>query len=255
MRHSRLAQASERNQDHHPGSGFTLLEVLVAISIFAIIGLSAHQMLGSVIATQVKVRTTNEAFTEVVRALGVIERDVSQLVYRSIRDEYGEPRPPMIIGGDEQIAMEFTRTGWNNPLGLPRSDLQRVLYRLNDDTLERVFWLVLDRAEDSEPVVQRLAHDVRDFRVQLIDPEDERVDLWPGFEDTSQFAPAGVEILLETGSMGTFTRIYSLVEATDGAGDVSGGEGPDENEADDEDSDSDDDPGEDDALDLASDSE
>ncbi len=221
--------------------GFTLLEVLVAISIFAIVGLSAHQLLRSVIDTQVKVRSSNEAFAEVARALGTIERDVNQIVYRSVRDEYGETRPPLIVGGEDQIAIEFTRTGWNNPLGLPRSEMQRVLYRLNDETLERVFWLVLDRAEDSEPVIQTLASGVRNFSVLLIDGEDERVDLWPGYEDTGTGPPApkGLEILLEIGSMGTITRIYSLPDDPEGSDQV--GDSGEDNVLADDDSTSDDD--------------
>ena len=51
--------------------GFTLLEVLVATSIFAIISLVSTQLLRSVIKTESIVNLSNKSINGVVRALNV----------------------------------------------------------------------------------------------------------------------------------------------------------------------------------------
>ena len=70
--------------------GFTLLEVLVAISIFAIIGLGANQMLRTVINTHDHTQASIKLYSEFSHAMAVMERDLSQAVPRGIRDEFGD---------------------------------------------------------------------------------------------------------------------------------------------------------------------
>jgi general secretion pathway protein J len=190
--------------------GFTLLEVLVAISIFAIIGLGANTMLRTVIDTQSRVKTDNEAFSGLSRALAMIERDLSHAVARGVRDEYGEPLAALMIGED-LYALEFTRAGWNNPARHPRSELQRVAYQVEDEILYRYFWLVLDRAEDSEPQRQLLLRDVQSFRVNAMDLEGETDDSWPPLDANTVFPPA-IEISLEAVSTGEIRRVYGLTD-------------------------------------------
>ena len=104
--------------------GFTLLEVLVATSIFAIISLVSTQLLRSVIKTESIVNLSNKSINGVVRALNVIYRDVSQLAPRNIRDEYGDVSGALIVGQGDYI-LELSRSGWNNPALHSRSELQR----------------------------------------------------------------------------------------------------------------------------------
>ena len=214
-------------------SGFTLLEVMFAVSIFALIGLGAYQLLRTVIDTQARVNVNNETITRLSRVFNVIEGDLSQVVQRGIRDEYGDSLPPLMVGDGTSTSgfsqtvdtgtpiIEFTRTGWNNPMQFPRSDMQRVTYRLQDvdeqmqdvdeqkKVLQRIFWLVLDRVPESEPVIQTLLHDVVDFRVYVLDYEGEQYSLWPD-QDSTDIMPRALEIILETKSLGEIRRIYAL---------------------------------------------
>ncbi|MCY4531463.1 MAG: type II secretion system minor pseudopilin GspJ [Gammaproteobacteria bacterium] len=206
--------------------GFTLLEVMFAVSIFAFIGLGAYQLLSTIIDTQARVGASNETITRLSRVFNVIEGDLLQVVQRGIRDEYGDRMPPLMVGdgtstfGFSQIEdigtpiLEFTRTGWNNPMQFPRSDMQRVAYRLQDDDeqkriLQRIFWLVLDRVPESDPVIQTLLNDVVDFRVYVLDYDGEQHSLWPA-HDTTGITPRALEIFLETKTLGEIRRIYVL---------------------------------------------
>lgn len=190
--------------------GFTLLEVLVAISIFAIIGLSANQMLRSIIDTQSRVRAGNETFASISRTLTVIHRDLTQVIPRGIRDRYGEPMGPLVIGQGPYV-LEFTRTGWNNPARHQRSEVQRVAYGVEDDTLYRYFWLVLDRAEDSEPRSQILLRNIEGFSASVVDPEGETADAWPEL-DSNQVLPPGLEITIDVEPIGQIRRVYAMTD-------------------------------------------
>ena len=142
--------------------GFTLLEVLIAMSIFAIIGLASYRVLNVVILSQSQVSVHDEKIRTLERAMHIISADFEQLANRPVRDNYADTLAALIAPHDN-YAIEFTRQGWRNPLQLPRSQLQRVAYELgsiaNDSDeagthLLRHYWTVLDRAQDSEPRTQ-----------------------------------------------------------------------------------------------------
>ncbi len=189
-------------------TGFTLIEVLVAMAIFAVLGVSAHQMLRTMIDTHQATRSSSAAYGGLVRTFTLLDRDFSQLVQRPVRDEYGETLQALQVGGG-QYDVEFTRTGWNNPAQLSRSSLQRVAYSVEDEKLSRHFWLVLDRAEDSEPISQVLLDEVSGFTVNLLDDEGDTVDVWPVREDQPGL-PGAVEVTIETTYLGTIRKVFTL---------------------------------------------
>ncbi len=207
--------------------GFTLLEVLVAISIFAVIGLGANKMLRTIIETHEITSARNESIVSLARVFTTFERDFTQIVPRGIRDEYGEVMEPLLVGTG-RYPVELTRTGWNNPAHLKRSNLQRVAYELDDKVLTRHFWLVVDRAQDSRPISQEILPDVEDFRITLLDLEGKGKTNWPDF-DSDTALPQAVEVILETKQMGEIRRVYALastaqaIQHGDADGDSPGG--------------------------------
>ena len=164
--------------------GFTLIEVMVSIVIFAWIGLAAYQILDQVILAQEQNQRVSRAMASSQRALWQIGKDFRQIVNRPILDEFGQ-QTLALDPGDSDYLIQFTRTGWSNPLQWPRSDLQRVAYRIdshpdsqdsespyfNDDKLYlvRSYWNVLDRTSESERIDQVLIADVLDFYVRFWD--------------------------------------------------------------------------------------
>lgn len=217
--------------------GFTLLELLVAMSIFSVLGLGSYQLLQTVGVTHDKVRETAATYTELNLAMATLQRDFNQFVYRPVRDGYGEPLAPILFGEDD-YAVEFTRAGWSNPAGRPRSRLQRVAYRVDYDseTLIRSFWTVLDRAEDSEPVEQVLLNGVTDFMVTgFVADSVDTPGLDEALDDTAASIPVGVEVVIAREDFGEIKRIFQLVDpfqvsSTGGPGDETGDMEGDEGE-------------------------
>ena len=76
--------------------GFTLLEVLIAIAIFALLGLGSYRMLHSVLNTDEATRRHELQLREVVRAFAVLEQDLAQVGARPVRDGYADLRPALL---------------------------------------------------------------------------------------------------------------------------------------------------------------
>lgn len=191
--------------------GFTLLEVLIALSIFALIGLGTNQVLSTIINTRDVTEFQTEQFIKLQRALSVIERDLNQLTNRPIRDELGDPLDALLVGSN-LYNLEFTRLGWRNPIAAPRSNLQRVAYQLLEGELLRHYWLVLDRAEDSLPVTQKILTGVEDFRITALSADGETTYLWPVDEDQAGFElPTALELFVSIEGIGEIRKVVNLV--------------------------------------------
>lgn len=200
--------------------GFTLLEVLIAVGITALVGIGVWQMINGVIRTRDRVDAVAEEFAQLQRAMVVIERDINQVVNRPIRDIYGDPRYAL-TSREEGIAIALTRQGWRNPLGTRRSDLQRATYEFTGDELHRRYWGMLDLAQDAEGRDQLLLSHVVDFEIRFMDENNNWQDEWPTAEGVQQTSnspgalvavplPKGIEITIEHEQFGELTRLFAL---------------------------------------------
>jgi len=153
--------------------GFTLIEILVAMAIFTLIGLASTGVLNSVINSD---QLSSERFAkleELQRAMLTIERDILQIVPRALRVN-GEPVSAVISGGEDVLnsdadGLGFVRAGWHNPqMLLPRSTLQAVSYRIQEKQLQRLYGNYVDNVIGYEPKIKILLSDIEDFRVSFL---------------------------------------------------------------------------------------
>ncbi len=207
----RRRPATPSPQAAKPRRGFTLLEMLVALAVFAVIGVMAGGILSGMVEMSEFTHQRGNALQQTQRALSVIERDVLQLAGRTVRNEFGASVPALTVGG-ETLA-EFTRAGRRNPLGEPRAQLQRVAYVLRDDALLRLFWPVLDRADDTRPVAQTLLTEVENASFVLHDAEGQEHAYWPSPSEGGEAQPAALELRLRLEDQGHLKRLW-LTPAT-----------------------------------------
>ncbi len=172
-------------------SGFTLVELVVAMGIFALLAALAYGGLRSVLYNQ---QYTAQRAAELARlqlAYRLLEQDMQQVVKRGIRNEYGDPVKPLIAVSGLVQRLEFTRGGWRNPAGQLRSSLQRVGYEMREDRLIRKSWIVLDRAQNTKPREQELLDGVEEMLVRFLDSKGVWREVWPPLEQLQ--APQGAE--------------------------------------------------------------
>ena len=193
--------------------GFTLLELLVALAIFSVVAVLAYGGLGTVLEQQGLTEENAERLGVLQKTYLIIERDIEQAVPRPVRDQFGDVQT-LLVGG--AAGLEFTRGGWPNPLGHPRSSLQRIGYSLEDQELVRHSWLVLDRAQDSEALHQTLAGDITRFELRYLDGQDSWREQWPGEDATGNSEtpalelPRAVEVTLEHEYFGEIRWLFRL---------------------------------------------
>lgn len=148
--------------------GFTLVEVLVALAIFALISAAGVLVLSQVADTRFVLQEKSSQVADLQRLTAVLKSDLSQAVPRRVRSVSGRPFSAPVMGpfvsGDPVLAL--VRAGWSNPDGDPRPSLQRVEYRLTDDRLERRAYPYLDGAVAGPP--QILYRGVRSVQVAFI---------------------------------------------------------------------------------------
>jgi len=203
----RLFSSQPKSQD-----AFTLLELLIAMSIFSILSLMAYSGLQSIITTKAHTEAVSQRLVKLQQAFMFIGRDIEQATSRSVRDGFGDVQPAMLGGAFGRELLTLTRAGYSNPLQLKRSRLQRVAYRLEDDKLLRLSWRMLDQDFNQQPQSRELLEKVERVDIRYFDRAAQPQLQWPsGFgENDNILLPAAVEITLTLEDMGEVRRLFAV---------------------------------------------
>lgn len=203
---------------HYSSRGFTLFELLVATSVFAIISTMAYSGLMQVMNARNQINIAESRLAEIQLAFLNLERDLQQIAHRPIRNRYGTERSPIV--GQGEYLLEVTRGGVRNPARVARSSLQRVAYMIEDENLVRLNWLILDQAQDSEPVKQTLLKKIATIDIRFLDATSVWSNLWPpattpgaGVGPAPIDFPRAVAVKLEMEDVGAIERIFLIPEA------------------------------------------
>ncbi len=214
-------------------AGFTLLELIVVIGIFAVFAAMAYGGLDSVLKTRTKVEASLDRTEQFQRAYLRLRTDFENGANRPVRDTGGEVLPAFVF--DNYLKrVEFTRGGWLNLLSQPRATLERVAYSLDDapadgplrsrvvdKRLVRRSWRVLDRAPQTEPVQTVVLEHVDDLSWRFLDSQNQWQDTWPANGSSAQGVitsgtaaslppPVAVEIRMTTKDWGELRYLFRL---------------------------------------------
>lgn len=195
--------------------GFTLIEVLVAMAIFAVLSVLAYGALSQTLISREVLSSRMERLQAVQRTVRLITRDFLQLAPRPVRGELGDGyEPALSTAFSSGFAVELTRGGWTNPMALPRGTQQRAAYRLEEDELIRYHWNVLDHTFSNEIIGVSLLDGVNGVAFLFMQENGDWTDQWPpsGREGPLglRLRPRAVQIVLDLVDEGEITRIVEV---------------------------------------------
>ena len=202
--------------------GLTLVEMLVALGIFAMIGTASVAVVGIALSGQEQLSAQTGALGAIERARSLLRADLMQAVDRPVREGGlgaggGSREAPALAGGDAlppdaedealgTLLLTLTRGGWDNPGDArPRSELQRVEYRLRGDALVRRTRPYLDAAPQTPHTEQVILEGVEAAEAAFWDGQAWR----PGFASQNGDAfPPAVRLVLDTRAYGRLTNDF-----------------------------------------------
>lgn len=194
-------------------SGFTLIEIMVALAVFGVLSALAYMTLGQTLDNSDMLTERMDRLQAVQRTMSYLSTDLLQAAPRPIRADLGsEPALRSTFGSE--FALELTRNGWPNSAGVPRSTQQRMAYRIEEDELIRYHWNVLDRTAGSLPVATILLDQVESLTFRFLQPNGDWSDQWPpnstGTTSNTNILPRAVEITLVLPDEGELIRVVEV---------------------------------------------
>ena len=199
--------------------GFTLLEVLVAVALLALLGLAAALTLGSSVRSEQIVGASVERLQRLQRAQQWLRRDLEQLVPRLGRSEQGDPRAQYLQtgGDDDNMLLDFYKSGRRIlPGAAPASHLERVRYRLDSGRLIRDSSPRLEAPDGERWRHAELLDQVSGVELRFYYQQQWR-DQWPplqtGAAGGAPELPQALQLILDTERYGPVPQTILLPEA------------------------------------------
>lgn len=187
--------------------GFTLVEMLVALFVFALIAASGVAVMAYAADNQGVLRARMDRVGEFQRARALLKADLAQVAARRTRDVGGRVAAQAFVGTADPgtgLLFALARRGWDNPGSAPRASLQYVEYRLRDGRLERSARAALDGAVLGEP--QTLLRDVRAAEVHYR-YRGQWLDGWPG---GAVEVPEALRLDLDIDGIGPMSQLFLM---------------------------------------------
>lgn len=188
-------------------SGFTLVEALVALTLFGLIAAAGAAVLSVSIDNRFAVRAATDRTAGLQRMRSLLRADLGQATSRRTRDRNGEPHPLALEGATAPgtPVLVVTRAGWSNTGDAGRSSLQRVEYRLVGDRLERRVSPFLDGSRPGPP--QLLLTGVTDLTVTFVRDGHETPAPTPG---PTEGPPEAVRLELALDGYGRLSQLFLI---------------------------------------------
>jgi general secretion pathway protein J len=193
--------------------GFTLLELLVAMFIAAVIFAMGYGAINQSLKSRVELQEQQAKLLELQTAVRVMEQDFVQLAPRPIRQPVGSDYYPALMSSTaKQPVVALTRAGWANPSGLQRPALQRVAYYFENGTLRREYWTVLDPTQSSKAVRRDILTHLKSVSLRFYSQGQTWGTEWPLSQRVDDYPtrPVAVEITLDTENWGKVVRVIEL---------------------------------------------
>jgi general secretion pathway protein J len=217
--------------------GFTLVEVLLALAITAIIAVISYQALSSAAEGAQKTREVLTDINQLDRAWQIIAADMRHVLPPEVGprgERFSFVGSSLRSTGEnaEQVVLFFARNGWVNPLQRLRSDMQIVSYRVSEGQLWREYLPERNLSSDdiefeTASLKQALITGVDDIQLRFLSQQilqdrgrsaldgyrytDSWVPEWPAPGQTgTPSLPLAVEVTIDIKGVGASVRLFEL---------------------------------------------
>jgi len=189
--------------------GFTLLEMMLAIALFALVSAMAFFLMQGVIRNSEITQQRSISFSEIQRTLMLLEQDVTQAIIRPPIPGSNNPVPEFTYRQQSQdITLALLRGNWLNPGGyLPRSTLQRIVWRWHHARLERLSFTDADSMSEQPAQSDVQLEEVSYFQLRFW-----RNSHWETRWAGGYSLPQAIEVTLDVTGYGRFQRILMIRE-------------------------------------------
>lgn len=187
--------------------GYTLVEVLIAVTVFAVLAATAYTALNGLSRAALEHRQRSADLASLQMALARLDADIRQIVSRTVRDVDGR-RQPALVGQRQNLVA--TRAGWANPAMIERSNLQRFSWAYADGELIRTAWPVNDPVAASRPMGEPVLDGLRHQQWRYRDQTGRWHEQWPPEGVPAHVLPAALEMQIDSEIFGPVRRLLVL---------------------------------------------
>ena len=195
--------------------GFTLLEILVATVILAVMGVIAYRGIAEARVAVGNAEGHLDRLRHVQRTVQLVAADFRNVTRRSVREPIGDGYRATLLRDPSGVALvELSRAGWSNGAGLPRGTVQRVVYRLEEGKLFREHWNVVDPTLATPLVKRELLDGVERVEIRYFTAGREWIAEWPQVGGTGEGdfyeRPLAVEVTIVLEDYGEIRRLVEV---------------------------------------------
>lgn len=194
--------------------GFTLIEMVVAGSVFAVLSIVSYTAINSVLDSRESINDKRNDIVALQRTHSLLKNDLRYAVARGVKDEFGEPKNALLIEKNGELIM---LTAQYPTLGT-QSDLKRVAWELKDNSLWRYHFEVLDRVEGTKIFEREILKEVAQVNIYthslrgstgVIQEKIRKSAAWEFLNDKDAM-PLALEVEIEMDDEKTYNWIFEV---------------------------------------------
>lgn len=195
-----------------PNKGFTLVELLVAIAIFAVLSALGWKVFDYLIKVKDRNAMHEQNLGQLQEAYLLMQRDALQIIPLTANIA-GSQQAALILNNQQ---LSFSKAGVSDPLKQSVSPYERIEYVYDpaEKKITRLKYSHLNVTQSAQPLSSVILSDVEDYQISILNPNE--LTQWPesgtdlSNKNNIQLLPRGVKVNLKVKDV-EYEWLFSLL--------------------------------------------